>query len=388
MTSRDLDQLIRGGSKARSGAQVTLDNAYKVATVMACVRVLASGVSQVPFKVMRYDGSGAIEVATDHPLYDLLHRRPNGYQTSYEFRETIMHHVVLTGSAYVWKGMTGRDRVLRVLEPIEPHRVRVIKNDDMTLRYRVRADNGEEADFDQSEIWHIKGPSWNGWAALDALKMAAEAIGLAQSVEQSQGDLHKNGAVVSGMLSVAGTLSPQRFQLLSEWLEKRATSGDSAGKPLIMDDGAKWTPFRMTSVDAQHIETRVFQGQEVCRALGVSPAMIGLMDKAETFASSEQKQIQHVVNTLAPWYERLEQSAEVNLLSLEDQRAGLYVKFFAAGLMRGAAKERAEFYATALGSGGHGTAWMTRNEVRGLEDLSPIEGGDVINMGGDNGPSV
>ena len=147
---------------------------------------------------------------------------------------------------------------------------------------------------------------------------------------------------------------------------------------MILDRGAKWVTTSMTGLDAQHLETRKHQIEEVCRFMGVMPIMIGYSDKATTYASAEQMFLAHVVHTLSPWYARIEQSADVNLLTERERSSGLYFKFVAAGLLRGAAKDRAEYYARALGSGGH-AAWMTPDEVRSLEELNPM-GGDAGNL--------
>ena len=167
-----------------------------------------------------------------------------------------------------------------------------------------------------------------------------------------------------------------KFKFLSDWLDRHSEGGDRAGKPIILNNGAQFTSFAMTGVDAQHLETRKHQIEEICRAWGVMPIMVGHADKTATYASAEQMFLAHVVHTLAPWYERIEQSADINLLSEADRANGYYTKFTPNALMRGAAADRASFYSTALGSGGHGTAWMTRNEVRALEELDAIDGGD------------
>lgn len=158
---------------------------------------------------------------------------------------------------------------------------------------------------------------------------------------------------------------------------------------MILDDDAKYTPFGMTGVDAQHLETRKHQIEEICRAFGVMPIMIGHADKTATYASAEQMFLAHVVHTLSPWYERIEQSADAQLLTEEDRAAGFYTKFSPNALMRGAAKDRAEYYKAALGTTQQ-PGWMTRNEVRALEEMNPVPGGDqfpelITNNSGSNG---
>jgi HK97 family phage portal protein len=377
------DQIWRevyGGRASRAGVEVNWQTALQVATVLACVRVIANGVSQVPFRVYQDDGRTKHPALT-HPLYRVLYRRPNGWQTSFSFRETMTFHLALTGNAFFWKGAVGRSREIRVLEPIDPGRVQVRRAFDGALTYRVQADDGAAVEFASDAIWHIRGPSWNSWMGLDATRLARDAIGLSIATESAHADLHKGGARISGLLSMKDKIGNEKFEFLSAWLDQHSEGGKRAGKPIILDNEAKYTPLAMTGVDAQHLETRKHQIEEVCRSFGVMPIMVGHADKTATYASAEQMFLAHVVHTLLPWYERIEQSADVSLLSEEDQAKGFYCKFTPNGLMRGAAKDRGEFYNKALGAGGHGTAWMTANEVRALEEMDSIEGGDKLPVG-------
>ena len=378
-SSLDLFREIYGGRESKSGVTVGWSQALDVAAVQACVRVLRNGVAQVPFPLMQ-EVDGRRRKAVDHPVYRVLHR-PNAWQTSFTFRETVMTHLALTGNAFVWKGMVGSQRELRLLEPIDPSYVTVTRERDGSLLYKVTAQDGAARIFTAAEIWHIRGASWTPWIGMDAVKLARDAIGLAIATEQSHADFHKNGSRVSGLLAMDGAIGKDKFENLSAWLDRHSQGGDRAGKPLILDMGAKWSSFAMSGVDSEHLATRVMQVEEICRGFGVMPIMIGQADKAATYASAEQMFLAHVVHTLSPWYARLEQSVDADLLTDEDRASGYYSKFMTNGLMRGAATDRAAFYASALGSGSPGTAWLTTNEVRGLEDLDAIEGGDTLPTG-------
>lgn len=368
-TSLDLFREIHGGREVRSGQVVNWKTAIDVATVLACTRVIAEGCSQIPWRVFRDIGDGGRAPAPGHYLYRLIYRRPNRWQTSFEFRETLLFHTVLTGNAFCLKLRTGIAGEIRELIPIEPGRVIVERNPGEDVpRYFIRGDNGEKKEFPAALIWHIRGPSWNSWLGLDAVYLAREAIGLAMATEQAHADFHKGGAKVSGLLSVDGTLTPERYAFLAAWIDKYVIGGERSSKPMIMDNGGKFSPMQMTGVDAQHIETRKHQIEEICRAFRVMPIMVGHADKTATYASAEQMFLAHVIHTLAPWYERIEQSADANLLSDDDRAQGFYTKFTPNALMRGAAKDRSEFYAKALGSGG-AKGWMTQNEVRAFEEL-------------------
>lgn len=377
MSTLDLFREIYGGRASSAGVDVNWSRALEVSTVLACVRVIANGVAQVPFRLYR-ESDGDREVAASHPVYRLIYRTPNPYQTSFAFRETMMFHLLLTGNAYAWKGMVGINRDIRRLDLLEPNRVTVERSEDGVLTYVWRPEVGAAVRFSQDEIWHLRGPSWNGWLGMDAVKLARDAIGLSIATEQSQSERHKNGVQTSGLYSIEGELSKERFEILSAWMDRHGVGGDRAHKGLVLDGAAKFTPTEMTGVDAQHLETRKHQIEEICREFGVMPIMVGHADKTATYASAEQMFLAHVVHTLSPHYERIEQSADMSLLSEADRNAGYYTKFTPNALMRGAAQDRAGFYTQALGAGGHGTAWMTPNEVRSLEDLPPIDGGDTL----------
>lgn len=370
-SSLDLFRLVYGGQPSKSGVSVTPQTALEVTTVLACCRVISEGISQVPFKLF-IDNGEIKKPAVDHPLYRLLYRQPNAWQTSFEFRETIAFHMLLCGNAYVFVNRVGIARKVAELVPIDPGRVTVKQNADQSLSYSVRADGGASQVFDSDAIWHLRGPSWNSWLGMDPVKLARDAIGLTVSLEDGQAEFQKNGAQTSGVLSAADKMSPERFTFLAAWLDKHLPGGERFGKPLIADNGATWAATSMSAIDQQLVESRKFQIDEICRIFRVMPMMVGAV-ATPTYASAEQLFLAHVVHTLMPWYERIEHSADVNLLSEADVEAGYYTKFNANALMRGAATDRANYYSKALGAGGS-PAWMTQDEVRDLEELNPFGG--------------
>lgn len=358
---------------SRTGYEVSALSSLEVSTVMACVRAIAEGVSQVPVFVHEIDERGMIGARKSHPLLPVFARKPNGWQSGFEFRETILLHMVLVGNAFVYisRGVDGR--ILELI-PIEPGKVFVTRERDMSLTYRVTFEDGTAPIVPASDIWHIRGPSWNTWMGLDAVKYAREAIGLSVATEAQHAAMHNGTPRAAGLLSMAEKVGTERFEQLGKWLDRHARGGDREGKPLILDGGAKYQTMQMTGVDQQHIETRKFQVLEICRHFRIEPMIVGAAD-TPTHASAEQLRQSHVVNGLMPWAERIEQSAALALFS-EGERVELRHDF--NGLMRGVAKDRADFYTKALGAGGHGAAWMTPNEVRREEGLDPVEGGDEI----------
>jgi len=367
---------------AKSGQSVTAQSALQVSAVFACLRVISEGVAQIPCKTFRERPDGGSDVAKELPLYKLLYRRPNRWQTSFEFRENLVFQVALAGDFFAFKNIVRGQ--LKELIPLDPGSVTVDRSSNGTLTYRIHAQsattNGEaystqsvfmeEKEFPAESIWHVRGPSWNTWMGLPAVTIARESIGLSIATEESQSLFHANGGQTSGMYSITGTLNDTQHKELSKWVEKHI-SGLNKFKPLILDREAKFNPTTMNGVDSQLIETRRFQIEEVCRAFRVMPIMIGHPDKTATYASAEQMFLAHVVHTLSPWYKRIEDSANVNLLTEQEQNADCYVKFITNALMRGAAKDRVEYYWKMWQMGN-----LNNNEMRALEEYNPREGGD------------
>lgn len=372
--SLELFREIYGGRTSKSGQTITLESAFKVSVAFACLKVLSQGGAQVPFKLFQEKESGGltkISAAKDHSLYDLVATAPNDWTTSFEFRETLVLHAAL-GNAYAFKNKGFGGKLIELIL-LDPAKVEKIQAENYSIAYKVTGKSGAVQIFPAEAIWHVKGPSWNGLLGMDTLNLAREALGLAIATEDSQSRLHLKGVRPSGTYSVDGNLNPQQYKDLKAWIDKEFAGSENSGAPMILDRGAKWFQQSMSGIDAQHLETRKFQIEEVCRFFGVMPIMVGYSDKAATYASAEQMFLSHVVHTLSPWYARVENSADLHLLTKKERASGLYFKFVAAGLLRGAAKDRAEYYAKALGSGGS-PAWMTQDEVRGLEELNPFGG--------------
>lgn len=361
-----------GARQSKAGVQVSWERALDVSTVFACIRVIAEGVAQVPLRVMKElpNGKGS-EPALQHPLYKVLNSKPNQWQTSFALRETMIFHLALTGNAFFYKNIV-RNRVKELI-PIDPGCVTIRRNNDYSLTYTVTGIDGRSMDFPQSLIWHIRGPSWDTWRGLDAVRQAREAIGLTIATENTQAEMHANGLQTSGTYSTDQKIDPEKYKQIQAWIAAQI-GGSNRHKPFVIDSGFKWTQQSMTGVDAQHIETRKFQIEEICRSFRVLPPMVGHSGQAMTFASAEQIFLAHVIHTLMPWVVRIEQSIDNDLLDgVEDE--GFFAKFNMNSLMRGASADRATFYSKALGSGGS-PAWMTQDEVRAEEDLN-AKGGDA-----------
>ncbi len=369
--SINLRQLLEGTTgwlSSASGKAVTVQTALRVSTVLACTRVIGEGIAQVPLKIMQLAADGKTRTpARLHPLYDLLANQPNEWQTSFEYRETVAMHAVLCGNHYSFINRSNRSGIMELI-PFEPGSVTPKRANDFTLTYDVRASNGEIQTFPAKSIWHVKGPSWNSWMGLDAVQMARESIGLAIAIEEQQARLQRNGVRSTGTYSIEGKLGDDQHKLLRNWIIENHAGPENDGKPMVLDRAAKWLPTAMTGVDAQTLETRRFQIEEICREFRVNPIMVGAESKNTTYASAEQMFLAHVVHCLSPWYMRLEQSIDANLLTEAERKQGLYSAFIDEGLLRGSLKDKHEMIRADVNGG-----IIKPNEGRALLDFPQDE---------------
>lgn len=361
-----LDQLpgflMHGESK--TGISVTWATALQVTAMLACCRVVGEGIAQTRCRLMRpRKGRLGADAATDLNLNRLLFLSPSDGVTAFSFWETIVFHVMLVTNAFVFVSQRGDGSIIELIN-LEPGRVRVTRMPDLSLSYEVTDDNGQARTMPRGAIWHIRGPSWNGWMGMETVRLAREALGLSLALESTHAELHRDGLKESGVYSVEGVLDDKQHEQITGWIKK--FSSTKKGEPLILDKSAKWLKTQMTGVDAQHLETRRFQIEEVCRAVRVMPIMVGLADKTATYASAEQMFLAHVVHTLAPWAGRLEQAIEVGLLSDSEQREGIFAKFNLSALMRGDYKSRQEGLQIQRRNG-----VLNADEWRDLEDMNP-----------------
>jgi HK97 family phage portal protein len=358
-------------TRARSGQSVTLASSLEVTAVLGCVRVISEDLAQVPLKLFRKRKDGGSDEEREHPLSDLLDVGPNDWQTGFDFIENLAIQASLGGNFYAFKNKVRNS--VRELIPFPPGAVSE-KWDDFIPTYSCTTSKGAQRDFPAEAIWHVRGPSIDTKTGMAAVRMAREAIGLAMATEEAHASLHANGGQASGMYSVDSTLNETQYKDLSKWISTQI-AGENRFKPLVLDRGAKWTPISMSGVDAQHLETRRHQIEEICRAFRVMPIMIGHADKAATYASAEQMFLAHVKYTLQPWFRRIEKSIDKHLLTREDRQAGIYAKFLPNALMRGAAKDRAEFYYKMWSMG-----TLNPNEIRAMEEQNPYDGGNTYRV--------
>ena len=362
---------LLGGQPSKSGVSVNVDTALRTSAALGCCRVLAEGIAQLPLKVMREDESGKKTIEKKHPLHKILWRKPNDWMTSFELRETLMYHALLaeSGSAYVSRSSRTGD-VLEVI-PLVPGRVKPLQDRQNRVAYELSDANGVVGIAKPGELFRIRGPSWNGYRGMEMIQQARDALGLTIAIEEGQAKFHANGARPSGVVGLEGAQKPEVMERLRRsWVDTFGGVGNTA-RTVFLDNAAKYTPIVMTGVDAQLLETRKFQVEDVARMFRVFPQLLGYSDKTSTYASAEQFFLAHVIHSLGPWIERWEQSIARDLLTEDELDKGYFAKFSVQGLLRGDAKSRAEFYSSGILNG-----WLVRNEARRIEDLDPLDGLD------------
>lgn len=359
------------GYGTAAGATVTEWSALDVPVVFCAARVIAEGIGQMPVRIVAetFDGNTdlpLLRIDRSHWAHKLLAVRPNSWQTSYEFREGMIFNAAIGRGAIAIKSVVRGE--VRELLPVPAGSWSIQQQADWSLRIRVDYSDKTHGYFGLGDVFYLRGPSMNGFEGLPAIRQAREAIGLSKALETQQAKLAGNGGKPSGILSFENKLATETKDKLREtWQQKFGLGGE--GGIAILDGNAKFQSMVMTSVDAQYIETRRLQIEEIARVFRVQPIMLMQADKAATFASAEQMFRNHVIHTLGPWVERFEQAANRDILGNVD---GLRVDLDERNLLRGDFKDQAEYYAKALGAGGT-PAWMTQNEVRSEVGRNPID---------------
>ena len=393
--SRDKPQNRTAGSSysffmggSASGKQVNERTSMQMTAVYSCVRILSEAVASLPLNVYRYTETGGKEKAIDHSLYRLLHDEPNPEMSSFIFRETLMTHLLLWGNAYAQIIRNGKGEVI-ALYPLMPDRMTVDRDSNGRLYYKYRKSNDDAPTMENgvvslapSDVLHVPGLGFDGLVGYSPIAMAKNAIGLAIAAEEYGSKFYANGAAPSGVLEHPGTLKdPTRVR--DSW---NSTFGGSSNshKVAVLEEGMKYTPISISPNEAQFLETRKFQINEIARIYRVPPHMVGDLEKS-SFSNIEQQSLEFVKYTLDPWVIRWEQALYRTLLS-EEEKKTYFFKFNVEGLLRGDYQSRMQGYATARQNG-----WMSANDIRELEDLDRIPaelGGDLYLINGNMLPLV
>ena len=369
-----------GGTTA--GKIVTERSAMQMTAVYSCVRILAEAVAGLPLHLYKYTDGGGKEKALDHPLYRLLHDEPNPEMSSFVFRETLMSHLLLWGNAYAQVIRNGKGEVI-ALYPLMPNKMSVDRDENGQLYYSYYRGPDEAIKSKEfvvtlppSDVLHIPGLGFDGLVGYSPIAMAKNAIGMAIACEEYGAKFFANGAAPGGVLEHPGTIKdPARVR--ESWQSTFGGSGN-ANKIAVLEEGMKYTPIGISPEQAQFLETRKFQINEIARIFRVPPHMVGDLEKS-SFSNIEQQSLEFVKYTLDPWVIRWEQSIQRALLS-SGEKNRYFVKFNLEGLLRGDYQSRMNGYAI-----GRQNGWMSANDIRELENLDRIpaeEGGDLYLING------
>lgn len=355
-------------------------NAVGLSATWACVNLLAGTIASLPLMVYRTNSAGVRSVARDHPLYYVLHDSPNYDQSAVDFWEFMCAAIELQGNAYAEIEKRG-DGSVYSLTPIRPDCVRVRRLDNGDLEY-TWSEEGRARKVTQERILHIRGFGGNPLGGVSTLAACRQVFTGALDAERAANGMFANGARPSGVLSTEKTMTgPQRKEAEGLLVEK-FVGALNAGRPMLLDNGLKWEQLTLSPEDAQMLESRRFSVEEICRVFGTPPHMIGHTEKSSSWGTGlEQQTLGFQKFTLRRRLKRIEQAAAKQLLTTADRIAGITIEFNLEGLLRGDSAARSNFYKSALGDG-----WMTINEVRALENLPPVPGGDTPRMQMQNVP--
>ena len=370
-----------GGSTA--GKRVNERSAMQMTAVYSCVRILAEAVAGLPLHLYHYKEDGGKEKAIDHPLYLLLHDEPNPEMSSFVFRETLMTHLLLWGNAYA---QIIRDRLGRVqgLYPLRPDKMSVCRDDRGRIFYLYTKTSDEnpnikpygQVDLPKEEVLHIPGLGFDGLVGYSPIAMARNAVGMTMACEEYGASFFANGASPSGVLEHPGVLKDPA-KVRDSWNAVYRGSAN-AHKVAVLEEGMKYQQIGIPPEEAQFLETRKFQLDEIARLYRIPPHMIGDLEKS-SFNNIEQQSMEFVKYTLDPWVIRWEQAMQ-KALFLPEEKKQYFLKFNVNGLMRGDYESRMTGYSI-----GRQNGWLSANDIREMEDMNPVpeeEGGNLYLVNG------
>lgn len=356
-----------GTSRNPSGVRIDPDTALRSTVVLACARVLAETIGGLPLHLYKRDALGGKTIAREQPLYNVLHHTPNSWQTSFEWREQAMLHLCLHGNAYseLRAGLSG---AVSELIPLHPSRMKVERVENGRLRYVYTEPNGEKTVYTQDQIMHIRWLSNDGVTGMVPVELARDAIGLARACEIHGASYFGNGARPGIVLETDNMIPPEAAAALRDNWERTHRGVDRSSKTAVLMGGLKAHELGGNNQESQFLESRRFQVEEICRLYRVPPHLVGDLSRS-SFSNIEQQSIDFVQHTLLPWLRRFETAFSRDLIV---DNATYFAEFDTRGLLRGDASARASYYQTLWNLG-----VASVNEIRGWENLNPVENGDT-----------
>ncbi len=344
-----------------AGVNITADNALETATVWACVTYLGRTVAQLPWRVLLERAGGGADQQTNHPVSKLLNSRPNSEMGGFSFRETMVGWAALQGNA-VAEIQTNASGIAAALWPIHPSRMNIKRDTAGDLVYEVSNEGAPPTKLRGDQVFHLRGYG-DGAVGLSVVAYAADSIGWARATEMFGSTYFGDGMQPTGVLKSANKMTPEGMKALRKEVDT-IYAGPNGNKTLIIDAGMDWQTISATPENAQFIETRQHQVEEICRWFGVPPHKVMHLLRA-TFSNIEHQSIEVVVDCITPWARRLEDEADFKLFGAN--RPGFFTKLDLKGLLRGDFASRMAGYQIGAQLGVY-----SPNDIRSLEDMNPI----------------
>lgn len=364
------------GSTSKSGVSVTVKNALEHTIVYSCVNILSESLASLPLSVYKTEIKNDKihkSKARNHSLNNLLHDEPNDDMTSFSWMQVVMMHLLLRGNHYSQIIRNNAGQVTGIY-PLDPEKMVVVRLDSGKIGYLYRHDTFGEVGLESREVLHFIGMTLDGITGLSPISYNRHTIGASIAMEEFGSTLFKNGATPSGVVSsdTVRTMSDTGFERFKKSFKDNFQGLMNAGKPMILEDGFKFTPITISNKDGQYLESRKFTKAEIAGFYRIPLHMVNELDKA-TFSNIEHQSIQFVVDAVRPWAVRMEKEIKRKCLS-PIEKLTHYIKFNLGALLRGDTKSRYEGYESAITKG----CWMSRNEARELEDMNPKDGLDEM----------
>lgn len=363
---------ILGGQPSATGKRISEEAALRIAVVYACVLIIADGIASLPLSIYRRLANNAgREEATDHPLYSLLHTEPNPWMSSSTLRQTQMGHKLLWGNSFSEIIRDGNGNATGLF-PLRPDRMgRPTMSQSGGLLYPYRVPDGSIQALPSNRVLHLRGLSMDGIWGYSPIQLQREGLGLGASLEEYQARLIGNGASPGGVLEAKGKLSPDAATRLAQSWNIAHQGLENSHRVAVLEEGVTWRQVGMPSTDVQLLETRRFTRTEIAGWFRVPPHMIGDVERTTSWGAGIEAQQQGFVTfTLNAHIVNWEQEADRSLLTAPERRT-YYVKHNLKGMLRGDTAARQAFYSALQDRGD-----LSINDVRELEDLNPVEGGD------------
>lgn len=371
MTGEDLNDDI-------SGFNVDQDTALKYTAVFACNKVLAEAFASTPAMLYRKNKDGEREVSNDLAVYDILHNAPNEEMSPFNFKEACMTSLNLGGNSICEKLVNNHGQLVG-LYPYNYNNVQIRRDENTKKLIYIVSQGADQRTLTRDQVLHVPNMSLDGIVGLTPISYAASSIRLGISYEMFGVNFYKNGATPSGAFKHPGALSEEAYNRLKKELKFNYTGLKNTGTPMILEDGLEFQQFTITPVDAQLLESKSFQIEDICRIYRVPQHLVQMLGHA-TFSNIEQQSLEFVMYTMLPWFNRWEDNINMQLLTPAERKAGYYIEFKMDSLLRGDIASRATYYAQ-----GRQWGWLSVNDIRRLENMPPIINGDIylqpLNMG-------